>query len=81
MGQVCWRDGLIVMWLDWGNLTVTTVASVSQTKLKTLLKNYQEIFQEGFGKMNSQRNLTSQASLQPEVSEVQTHFICPEKGS
>ena len=81
MGQVCWRDGLIVIWLDWGYLTVTTVASVSQRKLKTILKNYQDKFQEDFGKMNSRRNLTSQASLQPEVSEVQTHFICPEKSS
>ena len=37
------RDWLIVMWLDWGNLMVTTVASGSQTKLKNLLKNYQDI--------------------------------------
>ena len=60
---------------------MTTVASGSQTKLKTLLKNYQEIFQGGFGKMNFRRKLTSQASLQPKVSEGQTHFICPEKSS
>ena len=57
------RDWLIVMRLDWGNLMVTTVASVSQTKLKTLLMNYQEIFQEGFGKMNFRGNLTSEVSL------------------
>ena len=57
------RDWLIVMQLDWGNLMVTTVASVSQTKLKILLMNYQEIFQDGFGKMNFQGNLTSQVSL------------------
>ena len=81
MGQVFWRDWLIVMWLDWGNLMVTKVASGSQTKLKTLLKNYQDIFQEGFGNMNFRGNLTSQVSLQPEVSKGQTHFICPEKSS
>ena len=75
------RDWLIVMQLDWGNLTLTTVASGSQTKMKTLLKNYQEIFQEGFGKMNFRGNITSQARFQPEVSEGQTHFICLEKSN
>jgi len=46
------RDWLSAVRLDWGSIKVTTTQS-TQARMAALLDKYQEVFQEGLGKMST----------------------------
>jgi len=46
------RDWLSAVRLDWGSIKVTTTQS-TQDRMAALLDKYQEVFQEGLGKMST----------------------------